>query len=81
MDNDDTPARAMLDAILALPRQAAGMTSTQIRAILDQLGQLPIMECEFGELTEEARTAVATVASALLSMRDYALERERERLP
>lgn len=79
MTTDDTPARAKLDAILALPQEAAGMNSTQLRAILDQLGATPVMPEQFGDLLDEARTAVATVASALMSMRDHALDREQGR--
>lgn len=77
MPYEENRARAAIRDWLDLPRQAAGMHSAQIRTMIYEIGQRAVMPEEFGPLTDEARTAIQTVASALMSMHDNAVDRER----
>lgn len=70
--------RARIAGITSLPEQHAGDHSVAISIVLARLGMMTVMEDEFGEFTEEARTAVDTTRSALETLRNAKRGREAE---
>lgn len=77
MNYDENEARAKIAALLQLPADLAGASSASLSAALAELGKFHPSPEEFGDLTAQANTAFDTVYSALLAMRERALERER----
>lgn len=70
-------ASVKLAELLDLPATLAGSGSVALTAALDKLGEFHPATAEFGLLTDQVHMALDTVCSALLMMRDAALERER----
>lgn len=77
MTYDHLEAQAKIDAFLSLPATLAGSSSAALDAAAAELAAFcPTVE-EFAGLLQEVQTALDTVCSALLAMRDTAIERER----
>lgn len=77
MIHDQQAAQAKIDALLDLPATLAGASALSLAAALDELGRFHPQEAEFGNLLDAAQLALDTVCSALLALRDNALEREK----
>lgn len=73
-----TAILAKIDAIRRLPVDYAGLDSTALTEALGTLAKREIMDDEFAEFVAEARMAVDTTASALMVLRERALEREEQ---
>jgi hypothetical protein len=76
MEEPDEASVKLAD-LLDLPALLAGSDSSSLTAALDKLGEFHPTPAEFGSLVEQAHMALDTVCSALLAMRDRALEREQ----
>lgn len=74
-----TNAREIIDALLQLPSACAGMDSRTLEAEIALIDAVPFTVAEFGALLAEAETARDTVRSALLALRDAAINREHGR--
>lgn len=76
MTFDRPAAQASIDALLDMPRLLAGSPVAALDAALAELAQIvPTVE-EFGPLLTDAAIALQTVNSALLALRERAIERE-----
>lgn len=69
---------AIIDSIRRLPAEYAGYDSAVLTDLLATLAKREATEEEFAEFATEARTAIDTTASALLTLREGALAREEK---
>lgn len=77
MTFDRPAAQAAIDSLLLLPEQLAGSTVAALDAALAELAHLALTADEFGPLLTDAAMALQTVNSALLTLRNAAVEREQ----